>query len=174
MIRNKTNKYRKIRRYLTGGKCKCSSTMTITNGNNSNNKNNNKKLKKIPDMTKLLGENAEEEEVKARQELANAKSQEKRNSIIKDKLPGINLKSLGQQLDSSNESASNMINKISTMTDSNKMGEVTDKLGSVAKMAGPLAGKLGSMFGKKGGKRKKSIKKKKNRKNRKKKSKKLL
>ena len=38
--------------------------MTVTNSNNNGNNNINKKPKKIPDMTKLLGENVEEEEVK--------------------------------------------------------------------------------------------------------------
>ena len=53
-------------------------------------------------MTKLLGENVEEEEVKARQELANAKSQEKRNNVLKSKLPDIDVTALGQQLSSQN------------------------------------------------------------------------
>ena len=191
MIRRRTKKYRKIKRYFKGGKCKCSSTMTVTNSNNNNNNNSNKKPKEIPDMTKLLGNNASEEEIKARQEMAKAKTKDQLNSVMKNKLPDIDLGSLGQQLSNGNgakDATKKAVNAVTNklpgplkglaegFADPDKLQGLQNKVGSIGEMAGPIAGKLGSfgsMLGKKGGK-KKNKKTKKNRKNRKKKSKKLL
>ena len=66
--------------------------------NNNGNNNINKKPKKIPDMTKLLGENVEEEEVKVQDRNYLMLNLKKKEIMFKKVNYQIDVTALGQQL----------------------------------------------------------------------------